>query len=127
MKSRRELMAGAAGLGAGLFLATASKARTTLIVSVSPTWISGTGSGGVSDPATTTASGGVPPYSYSWARGSGSSSIIATDPTSDVTSFQWIGPWSGPSRLSGWICTVTDAANNTATHFPIQVEFDPEA
>jgi hypothetical protein len=110
MKSRRELVFGAAGLGVGaLMVASAAQARS-LSASASPSVI-GVGEGEV----TVSVSGGVSPYSYQWTRISGSTDIVISDPNSPVVEFGWVGSWSGPPRLSAWVCQVTDANNNTAS------------
>ena len=110
MKSRRELVFGAAGLGVGaLMVASAAQART-LSASASPAAI-GVGEGY----ATVSVSGGVAPFSYQWVRISGSTDIEATDPNSAATEFQWNGPWTSPPRVSAWVCQVTDATNETVT------------
>lgn len=116
MKSRRELMFSAAGLGVGaLMVATAAQART-LTASASPS-IVGMDDDNWSDPVTVTVSvsGGIGPYTYQWVRTSGSSDIWATDDTSAVTQFRWLGNFNGPPRLSGWVCQVTDSANETTS------------
>ncbi|NQE64631.1 hypothetical protein [Caulobacter sp. RHG1] len=114
MKSRRELVFGAAGVGVGaLMAATAAQART-LSASASPTIVDVTDSS-YSAPVTVTVSGGVAPYSYLWTQVSGSTNIMISDPTSPVVEFGWVGPFNGPPRLSGWVCHVTDGANETAS------------
>nr|WP_295109574.1 SprB repeat-containing protein [uncultured Caulobacter sp.] len=114
MKSRRELMFSAAGLGVGaLMVATAAQART-LSASASPS-IVGLDDDSWSDPVTVSVSGGIGPYTYQWVRTSGSSDIDCTDPNSDVTQFRWLGAFGGPPRLSGWVCQVTDSANETTS------------
>jgi SprB repeat len=118
MKSRRELMFGAAGAGVGaLMVATAAQARS-LSASLSPA-VMGVGEGYV----TVSVSGGVAPYTYQWVRISGSSDIEASNPDSPVTEFQWNGPWNGPPRLSAWVCHVTDSANDTATTGSVHVGY----
>jgi hypothetical protein len=118
MKSRRELMFGAAGAGVGaLMVATAAQARS-LSATASPTAI-GVGEGYV----TVSVSGGVAPYAYQWVRVSGSSDIEASNPDSPVTEFQWNGPWNGPPRLSAWVCLVTDSTNATASTGTIHVGY----
>lgn len=118
MKSRRELVFGAAGLGVGaLMVATAAQART-LSASVSPSIV------GVEEAsAVVSVSGGVAPYSYQWMRISGSSDIEAYDPNNAETQFRWIGAWSGPPRVSAWVCQVTDSANETTTTSSIHVAY----
>lgn len=118
MKSRRELMFGAAGVGVGaLMVATAARART-LSASASPSAI-GVGEGYV----TVSVSGGVGPYSYQWTRISGSTDIEVSDPNSPVVEFGWVGPSSGPPRLSAWVCQVTDSANDTVSTNSVHVAY----
>jgi hypothetical protein len=118
MKSRREVMFSAAGLGVGaLMVATAAQART-LSASLSPS-LMGVGEGYV----TVSVSGGIGPYSYQWVRISGSSDIEATDPNGAATEFQWVGPWNGPARLSNWVCQVTDSTNETVSTGSVHVGY----
>lgn len=150
MHSRRSVFGAMAGLGAGLLLARAAEAkpagsrgevgsqprgaepagspvaRKILTVDLSESVISGTGSGG-SGSVTATASGGTGPYVYQWRKVSGTPYIEATDPTSSTTEFYWIGPFSGPPRLSGWVCDVTDATMAGASSAVLHVAFDPTA
>lgn len=124
MKSRRELMFGAAGLGVGaLMAATAAQART-LSASASPTLVSVTDTT-TSDPVTVSVSGGVAPYSYEWVRVSGSSNIEISDIIGSVVEFGWIGPLNGSPRVANWVCTVTDGANATAST-NVRVTYSPE-
>lgn len=63
-----------------------------------------------SEPAIVTVTGGTPPYTYSWSRVSGSSSVTAVSPSSYSSYFQ--GIVSPGSTLSAvFKCTVTDAAS----------------
>jgi hypothetical protein len=60
-----------------------------------------------------TASGGVPPYTYSWTHISGSTAVVS-NPTSNSTQFS--RGQTVPSSLSGvYRCTVTDSNSATAT------------
>lgn len=95
-----------------------------LSVSVAPASLYGTGYN-LTDPATATVTGGVPPYTYSWQRLSGSTNILANDPTAAETPFYWDGPLSGPPKLSTWRCTVTDSASTVVNSSNVQVTFDP--
>lgn len=122
MKSRRELMFGAAGLGA-LLVATSAEART-LTVTASPTDLDGAG-WATTDVTTATPSGGTPPYSYQWVHVGGTGYVKANTDTSDSTSFYWDGPWGGPPKFSRYVCVVTDAASQTATSNIVTIDFDP--
>lgn len=62
---------------------------------------------------TATASGGTAPYTYSWARRSGDSSITATKPNSATSAFQRTGCIAGTSYTARWRCTATDANGNS--------------
>jgi len=118
MKSRRELMFGAAGVGVGaLMVATAAQARS-LSASLSPAAI-GVGEGFV----TVSVSGGVAPYSYQWVQISGSPYIQPMDPTSPATEFQWNGPFNSPPRLAAWACLVTDSGNETVSTGSVHVGY----
>ena len=84
-------------------------------VEVTPTYVSKTqGSFGPGDISITTAqvtanvTGGVPAYSYSWARTSGSTDIDADSPTAAATTFTGTVP-VGAILNATFVCTVTDA------------------
>lgn len=146
MHSRRSVFGAMAGLGAGLLLARTAAAkpagdrgkignqppagssvvRKSLMVELSETVISGTGSGG-SGSVTATASGGTGPYVYHWRKVSGTPYIEVADAMNPTTDFYWIGPFSGPPRLSGWVCDVTDATMAGASSDVLHVAFDPTA
>jgi len=97
-----------------------------LAAAVSPSSLEGTGSEGTA-PATTTATGGVAPYVYLWQRMSGSTNIIAGEPTAATTEFGWTGALTGPPRLSTWRCRVTDAASTVIYTGNITVSINPSA
>lgn len=122
MKSRRELMFSAAGLGA-LLAATSAQART-MTASASPSSLSGSGFG-LTDVTTVSVSGGTPPYSYEWLHTGGTGYVQANDPSGQSTNFYWDGPWGGPPKFSYWVCVVTDAASQTATTNTVTINFDP--
>lgn len=87
-----------------------------LSASVTPTTLSGEtwgyGVGMTSSPAVVEALNGVPGYTYSWTRVSGSTSITATSSTSYSTYFQ-ATMVAGTSVSAVFKCTVTDAASGT--------------
>ncbi len=122
MKSRRELMFGAAGLGA-LLVATSAQART-MTASASPSSLEGAG-WPPTDPTYVTVSGGTPPYSYEWVHIGGTGYVYPNDPAGESTTFYWDGPWGGPPKMSRWVCVVTDSASQTATTNTFTVTFDP--
>lgn len=62
-----------------------------------------------------TASGGTAPYTYSWARVSGDTSIVASSPSSASTAFQGSCDVDAPPAGAVMRCTVTDSAMNTTT------------
>lgn len=64
-------------------------------------------------PATITPSGGLGPYTYSWARISGTYGT-PTSPTAATTTF-YATPPSGSIQTSVFRCTVTDSLGSTAT------------
>lgn len=64
-----------------------------------------------------TASGGTPPYTYAWARQSGSTDIGGGGGTADETTFSASGDGSPTSSYSAvWRITVTDDVAATATY-----------
>lgn len=104
--------------GALILLATARK-RSALSASASPAasnvaifagWPSGLVA---SDTIGVTPSGGVAPYTYSWALLSGFAMTIS-NPTNAASYFSATVP-GGVTRSAVYRCTVTDAASATAT------------
>jgi hypothetical protein len=62
----------------------------------------------------TTPTGGVPGYTYSWARVSGSTAININSPT--LQNPTWDAFLTAPQlEVAVWRVTVTDSASNTAT------------
>lgn len=98
----------------GGVLKTADSFVQPLTASASPAEVfgSGTSSPIVTDAATVTPSGGIGPYTYSWARTSGAGSIISS--TSATTTFSDV---LAPDSTSSGVfrCTVTDSHSSTAT------------
>lgn len=66
-----------------------------------------------SDSVTVTVTGGTGPYTYSWARLSGSAAIYADSSTSASTTFS--ASICFGTRSGVWRCTVTDSLSATAT------------
>lgn len=66
-----------------------------------------------SESVTVTASGGTGPYTYSWTRLSGASSVFATASTAATTAFEATICFG--SRSAVFRCTVTDSLSATAT------------
>lgn len=66
-----------------------------------------------SEAVTVTASGGTGPYTYSWVRLSGASSVYATTPTAAVTAFE--ASICFGARGAVFRCTVTDSLSATAS------------
>lgn len=67
----------------------------------------------ITNPATVTPAGGLGPYTYSWARISGTYGT-ANSPTSATTTF-YATPPSNTIQTSVFRCTVTDSLGSTAT------------
>lgn len=90
-----------------------------LLVSASPSSVSGSGFGIDTSTVTTNAasvsvSGGLPPYTYSWAIISGSTNILPTAPGAASTAFQRaLLPVNGV-ETADFRCTVTDSLSRTA-------------
>lgn len=95
-----------------------------LSVGVSPTSLSGAG-WDLTGTASTSVTGGTPPYVYLWQRESGSAYIVANADTSSATNFYWDGPFGGPPKSSTWRCRVTDSASVIAYSPTVSVSFDP--
>lgn len=97
--------------------AAAAAISTTLTASVVPSSLSKSGSAAslTTDSATVTATGGTSPYTYSWARTSGSSSIAADSASSATSTFTGSSLVSGTTYDAVFTCTVTDNLAATAT------------
>lgn len=106
---------------------TDTSSGTPLVsVSLSSSTASGSGS---TDSITTgnvtaTASGGTSPYTYSWARRSGDSSITATKSNKATTAFNRTGCIAGTSYSATWRCTVTDVNGNSAQSSNLSVTIE---
>jgi len=91
-------------------------------VSANPFTRSASGLGTVTTGTTTaTPQAGTPPYSYLWSISSGDPTVTATSPNGATTAFRRTGVLSGNSFSSVFICTVTDAAGNSAISNPVNV------
>ena len=91
----------------------------SLILSIDPVSAVGSGASAGSttvftNSVTTTATGGTAPYSYAWARTSGSTSWSINSPSSASTRFSIL---VAPSAVEDgeFECTVTDARGRTGT------------
>lgn len=99
---------------------TFERADTPAVLSVTPSdyflfkFLVGVSSGNTNQ-VTATAAGGVPGYSYSWSRISGSTSITANASSSATTSFAVTGITNGQELSAVFRVTATDAAAATAT------------
>lgn len=96
--------------------------------SANPSWTNVTGTGDIDFVGTSpgpdamvyslraVASGGIPPYTYAWARVSGSSEFSADSATSDQTTFtvDSAGNGYGAAESAMWKCTVTDSRSVAA-------------
>lgn len=108
----------------GVFLGILAAQSAPLSVVVSPTSLykSRVGNGSItSDPATGSASGGTPGYTYAWTYVSGSSYTI-NSPSSAATTFTTTVS-VGSSKTGTYRCTVTDGVGGTA-YFDITVDFE---
>lgn len=88
--------------------------RLAMTASASPTSLYKTGptSSQTTASTTVTPSGGVSPYTYSWALLSGDSMTI-NSPTAATTTFSKTGMLSGDSFSGTYRCTVTDSTGGT--------------
>lgn len=98
-----------------ILLLGANIASSPLSATVDPSWVFGfrTGAGtAYTFETTTTAIGGVPPYTHAWTYVSGDTSFTATSPTAATTDF--FAPVTfNVSKTAIWKDTVTDAASQT--------------
>jgi hypothetical protein len=97
--------------------AAADSIPGSLTATVAPSSVSKTDTGTtiVTASVTVTAAGGTAPYTYSWVRTSGSTSITATSSTAATTTFTGSSLASGSTYSAVFTCTVTDAAAATKT------------
>ena len=74
---------------------------------------------------TVTASGGTGPYTYAWARQSGSDNLTAIDnAAANVVRWSRPGPLESNTFTSTWICTVTDSLGASTTAEAVVVTID---
>lgn len=105
---RAEVYTGGAWKSAGTFVVPLTGATAT------PTAVSGAGYAYVTtDSVAVSPTGGLAPYTYSWARVSGSYGS-ANSPTSATTSFSGSIP-TGTEQFSTFRCTVTDSLGTSVT------------
>lgn len=89
------------------------------MASASPSSVSGSGFGittstVTTNPSSVSVSGGLPPYTYSWTRVSGSANIFPTASGAASTAFQRaLLPVNG-AETADFRCTVTDSLSRTA-------------
>lgn len=97
--------------------AAAANISTTLALTATPSSVSKTDTGASITTASTTvtATGGTSPYTYSWARTSGSSLIAADSASAATTTFTGTTLVSGSTYDAVFTCTVTDNVSATAT------------
>lgn len=65
-------------------------------------------------PAVVTASGGTGPYTYSWTKLSGDSTIQCQSPT-DASTYFYAYAYKNEGYTATWRCTITDAALDSVT------------
>lgn len=70
---------------------------------------------------TVTPSGGQAPYTYAWARASGSGTVA--NAVAATTNF-YDTPGDGNSTTGAFVCTVTDSLGNVAVSGEVQAFFD---
>lgn len=106
---------------------TVSITRVAMSATVSPTSLnkSGTIASQTTGSATVSVTGGVSPYTYSWALLSGDSFTI-NSPTSSSTTFTKSGMAVGDAYYGTYRCTVTDSTSGTAltatVDLPVSIE-----
>jgi hypothetical protein len=71
------------------------------------------------------ATGGVPPYSWTWQRVSGLAGVKPDTPTASWTTWAWTGsnPFP-PVKVATYRCRVIDAASTTAYSPNVTVTID---
>lgn len=111
----------------GVVAALMGLARTGLVVRLNvPSaygYRYGTGTVTTVETVIATATGGRPPYTYSWTRTSGSASISPTNPSSPNTKFSSLFGSSG-SRSAEFRCSVLDADGDVALSATIPVNLE---
>lgn len=103
----------------GVTLRTVATFAQPLSLSISPSPVDGTGPGTepatiTSDLATASPSGGLGPYSYSWAYVSGDT-VTITSPSSAATTFSREMVWPKQIATATVRCTCTDSSGQSAT------------
>lgn len=109
-----------------MFAAHISAQRSSLTASASPLTLS-TIDGSVNQTSastTCTPSGGVAPYTYSWAFVVTDPGISITSPSSASTTFKANGMASSEIREATAQCTVTDSALQTAESEEVTIYFE---
>lgn len=106
---------------------TVSITRTAMTATVSPTSLykSGLAADQTTASATVSVTGGVSPYTYSWAKLSGDTFTINSS-TSATTTFTKTGMLAGDTFYGTYRCTVTDSTSGTAltatVDLPVTIE-----
>lgn len=97
--------------------ASAANISTTLNATASPSSVTKSGAGTPQTTAsvTVTPTGGTAPYTYSWVRNSGSTSIAVDSATAATTTFTGTSLASGTTYSAVFRCTVTDNVAATKT------------
>ena len=98
----------------GAVMRTVAQFVDPLTVTASPSSVSSLGSGSTITSGSVTAipSGGLAPYTYVWARTSGSATV--NTPASAVTTFTETGMAADELRSNAFTCTVSDSSEQTA-------------